>query len=158
MSHDPTMVLAVAGPEDVTALLPLVAAYHRFEALELSDAHRRAALRGLLDAGDRLGRIWLVRADGRLVGYLAVCYGYSIEFAGRDAFIDEFYLVPEARGRGFGRAVLAAVQAEMRAQGIAALHLEVDRGNGRARRIYQASGFEPRDRYHLMTWTADPPQ
>ncbi len=152
MNANPDLALEVADSKDVDVLLPLVASYHRFEGLDLTDAHRRRALDGLLNAGDDFGRVWMVYLKGRLVGYLAVCYGYSIEFAGRDAFVDEFFLLPEARGQGLGSAVLAAVQQAMPALGVAALHLEVERGNQRAHRLYQASGFELRERYHLMTW------
>jgi ribosomal protein S18 acetylase RimI-like enzyme len=35
--------------------------------------------------------------------------------------------------------------------GVAALHLEVDRGNTAARDLYRSLGYELRDRYYLMT-------
>jgi ribosomal protein S18 acetylase RimI-like enzyme len=34
---------------------------------------------------------------------------------------------------------------------VRAVHLEVDTGNDRARRLYERSGFAVRERYHLMT-------
>lgn len=157
MRNGDTELLRAAGAADLDILLPLVADYHRFEGLELTDRQRRAALAPLLAPASALGLIWLVCEDERAVGYVAVCYGYSIEFAGRDAFIDEFFLLPEARGRGLGRMALARVQEAMRAQGIVALHLEVQRDNARARRLYRRSGFRARDRYHLMTWSAAAP-
>ena len=39
-----------------------------------------------------------LEAAGKAVGYAAVTFGYSLEFGGRDAFLDEFFLsetVPE---------------------------------------------------------------
>lgn len=151
---EPDWRLRTAGAADLEVLLPLVAGYHAFESLDLTDRQRREALAPLLAPDSPLGHVWLVQAGREVVGYLAVCYGYSIEFAGRDAFIDEFYLVPDARGRGLGKALLKRVQDEVRAQGVVALHLEVDRTNARARRLYERSGFAARDRYHLMTWRA----
>ncbi|MCC7414317.1 MAG: GNAT family N-acetyltransferase [Gammaproteobacteria bacterium] len=63
---------------------------------------------------------------------------------------------PAARGQGIGRAVLEQLQLRARALGIVALHLEVARSNGRARRLYAAYGFEARDRYALMTCRLSP--
>jgi len=146
--------LLVAKPGDLDRILPLVAAYHAFEGIDSNAEKRRSAIARLL-ADSALGGIWLVLADGALAGYIALCRGFSIEFDGFDAFVDEFYLDPEFRGRGIGKFVLAAIRTEARQRQINALHLEVARDNQRARRLYQAAGFEARDRYLLMSATLD---
>ncbi len=133
-------------------LEPLVAAYHAFEEIPSDQATRRAALCQLL--GDSsLGAIWLVYADDELAGYIALCRGFSIEFSGFDAFIDEFFLLPEFRGRGIGGRVLEQIGDEARRLDINALHLEVARDNDAARRLYRGAGFEARDKYVLMSRT-----
>jgi ribosomal protein S18 acetylase RimI-like enzyme len=80
-----------------------------------------------------------------------LCRGFSIEFNGFDAFIDEFFLLAEFRGRGIGRFVLEEIKSRARSLDINALHLEVARNNERARRLYRALGFEARDKYLLMS-------
>ena len=143
--------LAVAGLDETAILLPLVQQYHDFEGIRMSDDARSRALEPLL--GDAtLGRILLIRVAGEVVGYLALCFGYSIEFGGRDAFIDEFFLVEAARGQGIGGAALRAAQTYACEMDITALHLEVAHDNARARRLYQACDFATRDRFHLMSW------
>lgn len=149
------VMLERARPGDLDALLPLVRDYHAFEGIELDDAARARGIAGLLD-DERAGGVWWIRADGTRVGYLALCVGYSLEFGGRDGFLDEFYLLPEARGRGTGRAALAAALDAARALGIRALHLEVGRDNERARQLYAALGFEARTRFTLMSRGLDP--
>ncbi len=146
--------LQAAKPGDLARLLPLVAAYHAFEGID-SNAEKRASAVGRLLADSRLGGIWLVLADSELAGYIALCRGFSIEFDGFDAFVDEFYLEPEFRGRGIGKFVLEAVKSEARWQHINALHLEVARDNQRAQRLYRGAGFEARDRYLLMSAALD---
>jgi len=142
--------LELAEKQDLDRLLPLVRAYHEFEHIDSNAADRRAALLRLL--GDRdLGGIWLIYGNDQLAGYIALCRGFSIEFNGFDGFIDEFYLQPEFRGQGIGRRVLDAIKDKARDLEINALHLEVARDNGRARRLYAAAGFEARDKYLLMT-------
>ena len=142
--------LKLADKQDVERLLPLVGAYHEFEHIDSDEADRRTALLRLL--GDReLGGIWLIYGNDRLAGYIALCRGFSIEFNGFDCFIDEFYLLPEFRGRGIGRQVLSAIRDKARALDINAIHLEVARGNKQARRLYASAGFEARDKNLLMT-------
>lgn len=143
-------VLLVAGQPHLEHLLPFVRDYHAFEEIERSDDQRRASVAPLL--GDNAyGRIWLITLAEETVGYIALCFGYSIEMGGRDAFVDEFFLAEAVRGRGIGRQVLADVKKAAAGMGIVALHLEVARSNDRARRFYETLGFVARDRYHLMS-------
>lgn len=139
-----------ASTEDLAALLPLVRAYHAFEGIELEEETRRRAVEGLL-ADRQLGGVWLTEDGSGAFGYIAICYGYSIELGGRDAFVDELFLRPSHRGRGIGRAVIGRVAAEAAAAGVLALHLEVSRDNERAKRLYGAAGFTSRERFHLMS-------
>ena len=74
-----------------------------------------------------------------------------MEFQGRDAFIDELYIEEDYRGQGLGTQVMQQVEAEARGLNVRALHLEVDRENTRAHRLYRAQGFIPRERYVLMS-------
>lgn len=142
--------LRIAGTEDMACVVDLVRRYHACENLSPENAGLESVLEPLLGQGDA-GRIWIVELGGDAIGYVALCFGYSIEFGGRDAFIDELYILEEHRGRGIGAAVLAQIRCIARELGIEALHLEVARGNDRARRLYRRSGFVARDRYHLMT-------
>ena len=96
------------------------------------------------------GRIWVARDGGVVVGYLALTFSYSFEFGGRDAFVDELYVVPSRRNNGWGGHLLRVAEAAARGFGVRAIHLEVSRGNPRAGRLYRSFGFEDHDR-HLMT-------
>ena len=78
--------------------------------------------------------------------------GYSFEFRGRDAFIDELYIEPEFRRRGLGRRALEFVEEKARALGVNALHLEVDRGNDPAMELYRRTGYENHGRRLLTKW------
>lgn len=142
--------LVPAGLADLPELEPLVRAYHAFEGVLCPDGDLRAAVEPLLQ-NPQLGRIWLIQDAGQTVGYAAICVGYSIEFGGLDAFIDELYLIESARGRGLGKAVLLQLKSQAAAMGVRALHLEVSRSNARARQLYEGAGFEARESYVLMS-------
>lgn len=155
MALHPEIILELAEPAQLEELLPLVAAYHAFEEVETSAEQRKSSVGKLLH-DKSLGEIWLIRKVDGLIGYIAVCYSYSIEFGGRDAFIDEFYIDASERGMGIGGRVLKEIATLLRARGIVAVHLEVDGGNERARAAYARAGFSSRDKYHVMSLELEP--
>src|SRR3989338_4302934 len=112
-----------ARPAEADTLLALMQAFYAEEGLSY-DAERAEASLGELLARPALGRAWLVREDGDLVGYLAVTFGFSLEFGGRFGLLDEIYLRPDARGRGLGAAILDHVAAFALAQDLSAVRLE----------------------------------
>ena len=139
----------VAAPSDLERLLPLVRELWAHEHMEWHETRTPAALARLL--GDAsLGRVWIMEDRDRAIGYLALCFGYSLEFFGRDAFIDELYLEPEYRNLGHGFTLIATVEAACPELGVRALHLEVDHGNERAKALYKRAGFSDHERW-LMT-------
>ena len=130
----------LAGESEGDALVNLVRAFHREEGRAL-DAHGEAAVRQIT-RGEPFARAWIAREDGRAIGYVVITLGYSIEYGGRDGFIDDLYLVPAARGRGRGRKLLEFALACAAELGIRTLHLEVEPGNASATRLYRSAGFE----------------
>jgi GNAT superfamily N-acetyltransferase len=138
-----------AGASDTAELLVLMRSFYAEEEYPFDVARTERVLRAML-ADPFFGAVWVFRVDGHAVGYLVVTHGYSLEFGGRDAFVDELYMIPEMRGRGFGAQALRTAEEHCRRQGISALHLEVERENPRARALYERSGYKAHDR-HLMT-------
>lgn len=96
-----------------------------------------------------LGKIWLILHQNALIGYVALMYGFSFEYKGRDAFIDEIYLIPKFQGLGIGSKVMQYVIEQASALKIMALHLEVEETNNRAIHIYTKHGFEQNSRLLL---------
>lgn len=143
-----------AGEHDLSRLLAWVRAFHLHHAIPEPKGGLTNAITHLLTDA-KLGSIRIVEVGASLqqVGYIAMCYGYSIEFGGRDAFVDEMFLEPHVRGQGHGRAALEQVITRTRAEGIRALHLhlEVAEDNAPAERFYAPLGFEKRSGYRLMT-------
>ncbi len=144
------LVIKRCGPNEVDLLLPLVIAYHVFEQIEMENGERRRSLAALL-SDPLLGEVWCALRTDWPIGYVAVCFGYSMEFCGRDAFVDELFVLPEERGKGIGGRLLKHVKARMAAAGTVAIHLEVARQNIRAKHVYAQHGFVVREKYHLMS-------
>ena len=87
--------------------------------------------------------IYLAYAGDEAVG-IATCFvGFSTFYARPLVNIHDLGVVPSFRGRGIGRALLAAVEAKARELGCCKVTLEVLSDNVRARAIYERAGFGP---------------
>lgn len=138
---------------DADVLLGFMRDYYALDGHGFDAPKARTALTTLL-SDSRFGRAWLICDQETAVGYIVLCFGYSLEWLGRDAFIDEFYLRPEYRGRGWGRAAMALVEDAARAEGIRTLHLEVVRENTLALELYRKIGFREHESTFLSKWIA----
>jgi diamine N-acetyltransferase len=143
-------LLQPATLADLEVMLPLMQGYYGDDHLQFDAGRQRAALSRLLQE-PQWGRVWLIQWQQRTVGYVAVCFGFSLELGGNDAYLDELYVSPADRGHGVVRHALQHVERALTGLGIHALHLEVDTRNASAQRLYSAIGYTPRDRYFLMS-------
>ena len=97
-----------------------------------------------------LGRAWIIHFEGVVAGYTVLTLGYSVEFGGVIAFVDELFVARGLRGKGIGTRVLQLVTDEARKLDVMMLALEVTRSNESAKRLYRSVGFVDRE-HHLMT-------
>ena len=142
--------LHLAKPEDAEKLITMVAAFHAEMGFDTDRAHHEGALIPLLE-GSPYGAVWLIGPKLSPVGYLVICFGWSVEFGGMDAFVDEIYIRPAVRRRGMGAEALNSMALTLKDSGVRALHLEVDRDNATAQEFCRRARFAPRDQYMLMT-------
>lgn len=81
-----------------------------------------------------------VEPDGPPVGVVVLAFRPGVSAGASFASIEDLYVSPDARGRGAGRALLAAVEERCRARGVS--YIEVQTGD-EAAAFYEASGYEP---------------
>jgi ribosomal protein S18 acetylase RimI-like enzyme len=139
-----------AEPTDIETLTQFHLELNEYEGTETDAERVRVALVGFIGRTD-LGGAWLICVDERPVGYIVLTWGYSLEFGGRDAFVDELYIQASHRGQGVGQQTMQFAETYCRAHNIRALHLEVERENPQAQALYQKAGFENRSHYLLMS-------
>jgi GNAT superfamily N-acetyltransferase len=140
-----------ATPDDIEALLAMMRDFYAHEGLAFDEAIARRASLGVIGA-DALGRVFLIILANELAGYAVLTFGYSLEFHGRDAFVDELYLRDEYRGQGIGKRALEFLAGVCADNGVCAMHLEVERSNTRAQSVYREFGFKDHDRYLMTKW------
>ncbi|MGH7490754.1 MAG: GNAT family N-acetyltransferase [bacterium] len=141
----------LATSADLETILAMMRAYYVFDRLEFNEPPARQALQQFLD-DPTLGCTWLIQSGEEIVGYAVLCLGYSLEYHGRDAFVDEIYIREEFRGQGLGRRALQLLEEKCRELGVRALHLEVERENTNAQTVYRKHGFVEHDRYLMTKW------
>ncbi|HEY7832695.1 MAG TPA: GNAT family N-acetyltransferase [Ktedonobacterales bacterium] len=84
-------------------------------------------------------RFWIVEdPNHQRVGILWV----QLRDARHEAFIYDIEMDAAARGKGYGRQTLEALEAEVRPLGITRISLNVFGGNATAVHLYQTSGFQ----------------
>lgn len=144
MSGDPPFRVRPARVEDAGALGVLshlaamtgAPAWMTIHSIE----EETAFLRSLIEQADPR-RIILVAVDDddRVLGGAGATRSNDDDSR---VHINSIGVLPEAEGRGIARALLAAIEAWCREQGLTELTLDVYPGNERARRLYERSGFE----------------
>lgn len=142
--------LHLAGPDDLDRLLKLTADFSAEMGMETDPEHRRKALMPLLE-GSPHGAVYVIGPSKSPVGYVILSFGWSLEFGGMDGFVDELYIRPAVRGRGMASDVLYSLPKALKEAGLKALHLEVDRSNEPAQKLYRRARFAPRERFMLMS-------
>jgi ribosomal protein S18 acetylase RimI-like enzyme len=142
-----------AEANHLALLIEMMRDFYQHDHLSFDKGAALAALRQIL-ADESVGRVYLMLAGEEVVGYIVLTLGFSLEYHGRDAFIDEIYVKENYRGQGIGKKALQFIEEVCRELGVRALHLEVERTNTNAQAMYRRTGFAEQDSY-LMTKRVD---
>ena len=113
-----------AEPADVDAIVAMMRGYYAQDGYTFVESEARAAALMLI-ADPAIGRLWVACEGKTVVGYVAIALGFSLEYRGREAFVDELQIAERHRGRGLGREALE---------------------------LYRGRGFQDYDRYLMTKW------
>jgi GNAT superfamily N-acetyltransferase len=144
-------IFKLASRTDTDILIAFMREFYEHDHQPFVEPAARAALERFLQ-DHSLGHVWLIHDGEQAIGYVVLTLGYSLEYHGRDAFIDEIYLRESHRGKGIGAQVIQFLEEACRELDVQALHLEVERANTKAQAFYHKIGFEDHDRYLLTKW------
>ncbi len=132
-----------AGRNDLAAVLDMVAqlaAYHGDVATLTPDQLMR-----YMEGPEPWVRLLLAEERGRALGYAALTPWSQMQFGVRGMDMHHLFVVPEARERGVGRALIAASERIARQGGCHYLSVGTHPDNARAQEIYRGMGFEELD-------------
>ena len=136
--------ISKAGIEYKSEILELLTDFYETDVESPLAKKLRGTLTELLNY-PKYGNVFIVKSGVDIIGYLILTFGYSIEYGGRDAFIDEFYIKENYRNKGIGKEALDYIIKYARTTGIKALHLQVKEKHKAASNLYEKSGFTHHD-------------
>jgi GNAT superfamily N-acetyltransferase len=119
--------------------------YYAYDHLLFRPEVARPAIARMVD-DPSLGSLWLIRRGEDVLGYMVLAFSFSLEFGGRIAILDEFFLRAHQRRRGIGKHALTFLEGVCRPLGVKAIRLEVEKKNEHARVLYEKAGFVAHDR------------
>lgn len=140
--------LIQACENDIPLILEFMKDFYTIDHYPFKPERIRPNLHKLI-SDNSIGRLWLVEYSEQKVGYLALTFGFSFEYGGRDAFIDEFFIKEGFRGKGIGKLVLKLLEPLALEAGVQTLHLEVEPHNSAGNQLYLNAGFKGNDRILL---------
>lgn len=142
-------VLRQASSRDIPILLGFIKSYYKLESIVFFKDKVHKALIELINSNN-IGRVWLIYLNNKAIGYIVLCFSYSLVSFGQDGMIDEFYIDDEYRKKGIGTQILKIVMKNSKKLGLNCLYLEISKNNIAAQTLYEKLNFKFRDNYFLM--------
>ncbi|RMH43785.1 MAG: GNAT family N-acetyltransferase [Deltaproteobacteria bacterium] len=140
--------IRAATEADAPVLLDLIRSLAAYERLADRVVADEAALRATLFGPRPYAEAVLGIADGLAVGYALFFHSYSSFLARPGLVLEDLFVRPEARGRGYGTALLSHVARVAVDRGCGRLEWSVLDWNEPAIRLYRHLGAQP-----LSDWT-----
>jgi GNAT superfamily N-acetyltransferase len=149
----PSFRIEETTPQDVPLILSFVKELAEYERLSHSVAVTEEALTETLFGERPYAEAVIGYYEDRAVGFALFFHNVST-FVGRPGlYLEDLYVRPEMRGRGFGRALLRYLAQVARARGCARLEWAVLDWNEPAIRFYKGLGATPMDDWTVFRLT-----
>ena len=144
-------MIRYATTDDISALVEMMDEFYAESDYELDHAATSNSFQSLIDH-PYFGSIYIVN-DGLVeAGYVILTVNFGMEFGGFVGHIDDLYVRPVARRKGFGRELLHALMFDCEDRKLVALSVEVAPNNHGAKSLYAQIGLQLRgDDRHTMT-------
>jgi ribosomal protein S18 acetylase RimI-like enzyme len=129
-----------ASAEEADAVAGLMAGFRdHLDKADPPDDEVRASVERIL--AEPSSEFLLAAVDGDPLGVCQLRYRWSVWTSAEDCWLEDLYVVPEARRSGLGRALVDAALDSARERGCVRIELDVDEDNDPALGLYAAAGF-----------------
>jgi ribosomal protein S18 acetylase RimI-like enzyme len=125
-----------ATPDDAAALAVLNDEFNA-TVTTVEDIRKRSEATGSREL------VYIGMEDEQAVGFACVQVYYSICYPGPMAEVTEIYVRDGCRNQGIGKALIARIESDLSARGIAEVRVEVNPANEMGKKLYFSSGYRP---------------
>ncbi|MCS6863459.1 MAG: GNAT family N-acetyltransferase [Gemmataceae bacterium] len=141
-------MIRAATPADVPAIAALIRQLAEYERLTHTVVFTETDLHQHLFGERPYAEVLVAEEVGAIVGFALFFHNYST-FRGKPGiYLEDLFVIPAARGRGYGKALLRAIAQLAVERGCARVEWSVLNWNAPAIAFYQSLGAEP-----LTEWT-----
>ena len=132
--------ITAARPSDLIEVLRLIRALSAFHGDTATVTLEQ--LQSFFFDADAPAKALLARKDGKIVGYAGLLPHIRLHSGARSLDVQHLYVVETHRGRGIGRALIAAAHAHAKTMGCFRLTIGTDPNNTAAQAAYRAMGWD----------------
>jgi len=105
----PACTIRFAEPRDTPTIFGLIAALAEYERLGHAVTGTEAELREHLFGARTFAEVLLAEVDGENVGFALFFHNYSTFLTRPGIYLEDLFVLPERRGRGYGKALLSCL-------------------------------------------------
>ena len=145
----------IAVDSDTEALVAFMRQLYEHDHTYFDEISCRKTL-PLILANEHFGKVWIIEANNQAIGYIVLTFGFSIEYHGRNAILDEIFVSEDYRKHGIGKQAINLAIEACKSLGIDAIHLVVEHENLNAHAVYRKLGFKTNSRYLMTKWIGEP--
>jgi GNAT superfamily N-acetyltransferase len=148
-------MIRIATPEDVPMILRLVRELAEYERASHEVRATEEDLRSGLFGPEPRVFAHVVEHEGRVVGFALWFLSFSTWLGRHGIYLEDLYVSPQARGHGYGRALLAELAKIADERGYGRVEWSVLDWNSPAIGFYTSLGALPQDEWGVYRLTGD---
>ncbi|MCC7416064.1 MAG: GNAT family N-acetyltransferase [Acidobacteria bacterium] len=151
----PAFRIQAASPDDVPLILRFIRELAAYERLSHEVVATEDLLRATLFGARPAAEVVVARAGDEPAGFAMYFQTYSTFLARPGMYLEDLFVLPEWRGRGLGRQLLAHLARVAVERGYGRMEWSVLDWNEQALGVYRAVGARPMDEWTVQRLTGD---
>jgi len=151
----PELRIRTAIENDVPLIFRFIRELAEYERLADAVVATEASVRETLFGARRYAEVLIAEVDGEAAGFALFFHNYSTFLGKPGIYLEDLYVRPEMRGRGYGKALLARLAAIARERECGRLEWAVLNWNEPAIRFYRSLGALPQSEWQVYRVTGE---
>jgi len=133
--------------QNIDDVLPLIKAYQEFyQVANINEDKNRNHFSQFLGDNSR-GMLHLIKAEGTVFGFSTLYFSFSSTRAEEVGILNDLYVLPEYRGKGYGKKLMAHAIEQVKSRGISRIQWLTAKDNEDAQKLYDSLGANKSEWY-----------